>query len=298
MRAFWRWMIVGSLAVPAAIACSATPSTFSGGNNSSSGGGQDDDGSTTQSFSSGGGGGSSGINFHPDIPDAPIIMVADSACKAGFYAGSFTGNYSSHLTLFGIDIPVSGNVQLTLDQQGSSNQQCTIENQGEGTTTVSCNNVFTLSGGTIQGVADKIGGDGGVGGFPYYCSMTGTLDCEKEVLDNGWIECTYCVGPIANPDAGNPLATCDVAGGNFSGPLKANYNTSTLSFTDGTWNGAEVLCDGIAGTSTASCNDGGTPGPEGGAATNYLVADGGYGINPHFGGAGGWGATCLTCEHD
>jgi hypothetical protein len=293
-------MVVGSLAVPAAIACSSTGSTLSGGpGGSSSGGGQDDDGSTTQSFSSGGGGGGFAAGYK--VPDsAPAAtMFTDSACKAGYYAGAFTGNYSSHLTLFGIDIPVSGNVQLTLDQEGSSNQTCMIDVQGEGVTTESCSDVFTLSGGTITGVAD--GNDAGGGGFPYYCSMTGTLDCAKKVLDNGWIECTYCLGAVVDPDGGNggnPLATCALAGGNFSGRLTANYDTSTLAFTDGTWNGAEVLCGGIAGTSTATCNDGGSPGPEGGAATNYLVADGGYGLAPHFGGAGSWSATCLNCDHD
>jgi hypothetical protein len=291
-------MVVGSLMVPVAIACSSTSSTLQGSSGGSSGGGgaQDDDGSTTQTFGGGGSGGGGFGNYK--VPDsAPAAtMFTDSACKAGFYEGAFTGNYSSHLTLFGIDIPVSGNVQLTLNQEGSSNQQCTIDIQGEGNTVEMCSDVFTLSGGTITGVADA--NEAGTGGFPYYCSMTGTLDCAKKILDNGWIECTYCLGPVVDPDAGNPLATCQVAGGNFSGKLTANYDTSTLAFTDGNWNGAEVLCDGIAGTSTASCNDGGSPGPEGGPATNYLVADGGYGLAPHFGGAGGWGATCLNCDHD
>jgi hypothetical protein len=221
-------------------------------------------------------------------------MYAQSACKAGYYAGSFTGNYSSHLTLFGLDIPVSGNVQLTLDQEGSSDKQCTIDVTGEGPTMESCSDVFTLSGGTITGVADKP--EAGVGGFPYYCSMTGTLDCAKQVLDNGWIECTYCLGPVLDPDGGNPLATCQLAGGNFSGPLKAGYDINTLAFTGGIWNGAEALCTGVAGTTTAACNDGGSPGPDGGPATNYLVADGGYGLAPNFGGAGSWGATCLNCD--
>jgi hypothetical protein len=290
-------MVVGSLMVPAAIACSSgTNNPLTGGGGSSSGGSQDDDSSTPPAF---GGGGSGGGFGHYTVPEAAPMatMFTDSACKAGFYEGAFTGNYSSHLTLIGLDIPVSGNVQLTLDQEGSSDKTCTINVQGEGVTTESCSDVFTLSGGTITGVAD--GNDAGMGGFPYYCSMTGTLDCAKKILDNGWIECTYCLGAFIPPDGGNggnPLATCQAIGGNFSGRLTANYDTSTLAFTGGTWNGAEVLCDGIAGTSTASCNDGGTPGPEGGLATNYLVADGGYGLAPHFGGAGSWGAGCLNCD--
>jgi hypothetical protein len=95
------------------------------------------------------------------------------------------------------------------------------------------------------------------------------------------------------------LATCEGAGGNFAGVFQANYDTSTLSFTDGVWNGAEDLCTGIGGTSTASCNNGGSPGPEGGPATNYLQpADGGYGVAPNYGGAGSWSTSCLDCEHD
>jgi hypothetical protein len=296
MRAFYKWMTGCSVVVSIFGACSSPPSGLSGSSQLG-----DDDASSSSSGSLGGGGsGAIGV-FNPGEPDAhpKATMVADSACKAGFYQGTFAGLYSSHLTLFGINIPVTGNVELTLNQEGSTNQMCSIVVEGEGITSESCNDVFTLSGGTIQGVADKIGvGDGGVGGFPYYCSMTGTLDCAKRILDNGWIECTYCVGPISNPDAGGALATCDLAGGNFSGPLTANYDTSTLSFIDGTWNGAEVLCGGIAGTSTASCNDGGSPGPEGGAASSYLVPDGGYGLAPHFGGAGTWNASCVDCGHD
>jgi hypothetical protein len=293
MHAGWRWLFGGSLLVPVFIACSATSS---GGLPPGQGDQGDDDSGTGGSGGSSGlssGGGSGFSTFNAKQPDAhpPAQMFTDSACKAGFYQGSFTGMYSSHLTLFGINIPVSGNVELTLDQEGSSTQTCSIMVEGEGMTTESCSDLFTLSGGTITGVAD--GNDSGGGGFPYYCSMTGTLDCAKKVLDNGWIECTYCLGSIT--DGGDPLATCNLAGGNFAGPLTANYDTSTLAFTDGTWNGAEVLCSGIAGTSNASCNDGGSPGPEGGSPYSYLVADGGYGLAPHFGGAGNWSAPCLDC---
>ena len=47
--------------------------------------------------------------------------------------------------------------------------------EGEGLE--SCSDVFPLSGGTITGVANQnMVGDAGVGGYPYYCTMTGTLD--------------------------------------------------------------------------------------------------------------------------
>ena len=122
------------------------------------------------------------------------------------------------------------------------------------------------------------------------------------IRDNGWIQCTYCaIGAI--PDGGDkastdPLAVCEGAGGNFAGVFEANYDTSTLSFTDGVWNGAEDLCTGIGGTPYASCNDGGSPGPEGGPPTNYLRLDAGYGLAPNYGGSGNWTASCLDCEHD
>jgi hypothetical protein len=277
------------------VACSSAQSGGLGNGNSVSAD-QGDDASDTTAVGGGSGGGTGGFAAGYKVPDSapPATMYSDSACKAGFYEGTFAGIYSSHITFIGIGLPVTGNVQLTLDQQGSSDKMCSIDVQGEGVTTESCSDVFTLSGGTIQGVADNA--------FPYYCTLTGTLDCAKKVLDNGWIECTYCALGVI-PDGGaltgsNPLANCEGAGGNFAGVLRANYDTSTLSFTNGIWNGAEDLCTGIAGTSTASCNDGGSPGPDGGPATNYLVLDGGYGLAPNFGGSGTWNASCLDCEHD
>jgi len=133
--------------------------------------------------------------------------------------------------------------------------------------------------------------------------LTTSGDLQIKVLDNGWLQCTYCAVGVIPDDgsaaSGDPLATCEGAGGNFAGVLQANYDTSTLSFTDGVWNGAEDLCTGIGGASTASCNNGGSPGPEGGPPANYLQpADGGYGLAPNYGGAGSWSTSCLDCEPD
>jgi hypothetical protein len=291
MRAWFRCIFVGSLAVPVFIACGGSNSPLTGGNQgvqSTTGG--DDSGSSLPSL--GGGGSDAGIHFNePDVYHPPAVMYGDSACKAGFYQGDFTGSYSSYLA-FGIPLSVSGNVELTLNQEGTSDKQCTIMTQGEGAITESCNNIFTLSGGTITGVANKAGmiGDAAIGGFPYYCVLTGTLDCAKTVLDNGWIECTYCVGPLA--DGGG---SCELLGGRFAGPLTANYDTSTLAFTDGTWNGAEALCSSDAGNMGSTCNDGGV-GPDGSSIVDqYLALDGGYGFLGKYGGSGLWNATCLNC---
>jgi hypothetical protein len=177
---------------------------------------------------------------------------------------------------------VAGNVDLTLEQAGSPGTTCMLvgESQRE-----DCSNVFTLQNGTITGVADALQfGDASVGGFPYFCTMTGTLDCKSKLLVGGWIQCTYCVGPLA--DAGtacwllNGVAGTTGVGGHFAGPLTANYDIGTLSFVMGTWNGAEALAG----------NDGGSPGPDGGPISDYL-SDSGLYLGPNdFGGSGTWNA--------
>jgi hypothetical protein len=227
-----------------------------------------DPGSSGQ-FSSGGGGGMPATNSGP--------------CKGGHYSGTFLGLYTSHLTGVGVPIPVAGDVNMTLDQQGTADQTCHVS----GEVPVPCNEVFTLKNGVIQGVADALHiGDAAVGGFPYFCTMTGTLDCSTKRLEKGWIQCTYCVGPLA--DGGLSCSLLDgVAGttgvgGHFAGPLTADYDIGTLSFIDGHWNGAEALAG----------NDGTMPGPDGGPVSNYLTPDGGLYLGPdHFGGVGTWTAT-------
>jgi hypothetical protein len=220
--------------------------------------------------------------------NGPIITLGDSTvaatnngpCQGGKYEGTFAGTYTSHLTGIGFPIPVTGNVDMTLNQEGTgAGQTCMLV--GEAT---KCSDLFSLQNGTITGVADELG-DSGVGGFPYFCTMTGTLDCPEKKLVNGWIQCTYCVGPLADGGLAcsllNGVAGTTGVGGHFAGPLTANYDYSTLSFVMGTWNGAEALAG----------NDGGSPGPEGGPISNYL-SDSGLYLGPgDFGGSGTWNAT-------
>jgi hypothetical protein len=224
---------------------------------------------TSSGGGSSGGGSSSGL---------PISSRPTSACKAGFYEGPVAGSYFSDT---GLDaLSVTGNIKFALSQQGSSDQMCSIEIAGEGVTTEVCSNVFVISGATIEGVMANPG-DGATGDVPYSCVVTGTLDCGHERLANGWMQCSYCAGPGAG-DAGS----CEVgADGRFAGPLTAAYDTTTVAFLGGTWNGAEALAG----------NDGGTPGPDGGPFTDYLALDGGYG-DGRYGGSGGWSATCTDCE--
>lgn len=228
-----------------------------------------------ESSSSGGSGSSSGSGSGGVFQSGDAgVMTAPSACKAGHYQGMFTGSYSSNL-IAGLPLTVSGDVELTLNQQGGSQMMCVVHGEFE-----TCSNVFTLSNGTITGVANQnMIGDAAVGGYPYFCSMTGTLDCAKMVLVDGWIQCTYCVFDKLIEGG----TQCDGAnvGGHFAGPLTATYDTNTHAFTDGAWNGAEALAG----------NDGGSPGPDGGTIDDYLALDGGYGFLGKYGGAGAWGAT-------
>jgi hypothetical protein len=234
---------------------------------------QDAGGSSSGSSSSGGGSGGGSSS------GSAVSIGFTSACRAGFYQGTMTGSYFPDVDS-GDARPIAGNVELTLDQQGTANQMCQIEVTGEGITTESCNQVFTISGGKIAGVLINPS-DGAVGGLPYSCTVGGTLDCGKQQLDSGWIQCSYCDGttPI---DAGS-CAAGSVVG--FAGPLAADYDTSTFAFVNASWNGAEVLAG----------NSGGMPGPEGGPATDYLALDGGYGTG-RYGGSGAWSAACLNCE--
>jgi hypothetical protein len=226
------------------------------------------DGSLGADSSSGSGGGSSSGNapgsFGPFDSSAPA-PASNSACKAGHYAGTFNGSYSSHLIL-GIPLKVSGNVDMTLDQAGDAGTNCMFVGEFQ-----MCSNFFLISGGTVTGVANQTD-DSGTGGYPYFCALTGTLDCPNKKIIGGWIQCTYCIGQLA--PGGMACAPSlgglgPAIGGHFAGPLTADYDTSTLSFANGTWNGAEALAGVDAGTATPS-------GP--------------YGIG-NYGGGGSWNAT-------
>ncbi len=237
----------------------------------------------------------------------------NSMCKGGFYEGSFGGLYSSHLTLIGINIPVVGDVQMTLKQQGTGQQTCTFQGESE-----QCSNIFSVKDGVIKGLADGL--------FPYYCTLTGTLGCKEKKLVDGWINCTYCVGPLndggmscailgsGNGGAGGGLTG---TGGQFAGPLTADYfYTSTgddggagaidgggkgppafgtvppplganpSDYDPGAWNGAEALA-GYSGTG---------PLPDGGTLGDYL-SDAGYGKIGSMNDFGGYGWWYATYQH-
>jgi hypothetical protein len=260
------WVFATALSVPCAwvVACGGSHAALDDTGDDGGGGG---------STSSGSGFGSSGNTGTFTSGDGAVVTISlDGDCKGGHYAGSFTGLYTSVLTAVGVPIPVTGNVSLDLDQQGGADTTC----HPAGELPVPCNQVYTLQNGTISGTADLL--------FPYYCKLTGTLDCATKTLDEGWIQCTYCAGLIA-PGGGYCIGGSTEAGagvgGRFAGPLTALYDTKTYSFVNGHWNGAEALAG----------NNGMMPGPDGGSVWNYL-SDSGLYLGPgDFGGSGEWNAT-------
>jgi hypothetical protein len=277
----WIAGLSAALAVTSAMVggCSSKTDALSGDGDDGGGGGG---GGQSSSSGSGSEGFGSSSGFSSGASTTTTTDVNNGPCKGGHYGGTFAGSYTSHLTGVGIPIPVTGNVELTLDQEGTADMTC----HSGGEIPVPCNDVFSLDNGTITGIADgAVIGDATIGGFPYYCTMTGSLDCPNKKLDDGWIQCTYCIGPLADGGMAcsllNGVGGTTGVGGHFAGPLTANYDYGTLSFIMGAWNGAEALAG----------NDGGSPGPEGGPIADYL-SDGGLYLGPNdFGGIGTWNAT-------
>ncbi len=214
--------------------------------------------------------------------DATLGADADAAagpCRSGAYVGKLLGEYTSHLTGIGIPIPMPGDVTMTLVQVGSAGTTCMLDGVSK-----DCSDLFALQDATVTGVADmtKVG-DASVGGFPFFCTMSGALDCDARKLADGWIQCTYCIGPLS--DAGecsllNGVAGTTGVGGRFAGPTTAAYDASMVAFVMGTWNGAEALAG----------NDGGAPGPDGGPISAYLSDSGVYLGPNNYGGSGTWSA--------
>jgi hypothetical protein len=112
-----------------------------------------------------------------------------------------------------------------------------------------------------------------VGGYPLSCSITGALDCNARKLVDGWIRCTYCLGPA---DGGTG---CSFEF-QFAGTMTGNFDSDASAFVNGGWNASEAL----------GGNDGGSPGPDGGPPSSYLLDSGRYGPGI-YGGSGTWSAS-------
>jgi hypothetical protein len=189
-------------------------------------------------------------------------------------------------------------VDLTLVPAGSAGSPCVVDGTSE-----DCGNVLTVQSGTFTGTADGL--------FPLSCTLSGVLDCAARRLVGGWMECIYCIGPLAD---GGMSCGASGTGGKFAGPATADYfSTSTGgdggagaidgggsgppafgtappplganpgNYDPGAWNGAESLA-GYSGSG---------PLPDGGTLGDYL-SDAGYGrigVTNDFGGTGWWYAT-------
>jgi hypothetical protein len=238
--------------------------------------------------------------------DGSVGVPVDSLCQAGLYTGPFGG--MSELSAIGASVAVAGDVQLSLAQEGTAKQTCSLQGLS-----YECSDLFSVHDGVIRGTAGAL--------YPFSCTLTGTLSCKKRTLISGSLDCTYCVGPLddggmacapASSDGGTDASVVG-AGGHFAGPLGADYfYTSTgdggagaidgagggppalgtvpappgvdaSSYDPGTWNGAEALA-GYGGTG---------PLPDGGTLDDYL-ADAGYGgadAANAFGASGWWYVT-------
>ena len=285
MRACHGRILGASLGVLALCACGGQRDINDGG----------DSGSLTQD-------GSSDATVSPDVGGDVGGDAGDSgqgddngACKSGFYKGELDGTCTSRLVYLGVDIPLVAYVQLTLVPLGVDTQTCAFGGQF-----VKCSDVFSIQNGeTTEGTIAAL--------FPFYCTLTGTLGCNEKKLADGWIECTYCLGPFA--DGGGACANIDTdasgeggtsgVGGHFAGPLTSDYfyastsgdggvgppsfGTAFPGNDPGAWNAAEALGE-YPGTG---------PLPDGGTLSDYL-SDAGYpggDASRAFGGEGTWYAT-------
>jgi hypothetical protein len=181
-------------------------------------------------------------------------------CKGGHYAGSFTGKYTSSLTSFlglgGVALNVMGDLQMDI-------QETVTMTTGELPTVT-----FSIANGSISGTANGI--------VPYHCELVGTLDCDTKKLVDGVIACTYCAGAIGPLDSGTCLTS-----GHFAGPFNSDYDGSTFSFVNGTWNGSEGVTLDDAGALSV---------PDSGGVNDAGL----YMGSGSFGGSGTWTAAYVA----
>jgi hypothetical protein len=231
-------------------------------------------------------------------------------CKGGLYTGSFGGR--SDLSPIGAGVPVVGDVQLSLDQVGTANQTCSLQGESE-----PCSDLFSVHDGVVLGTGGSL--------FSFSCTLTGTLECKSRRVVDGWLDCAYCVEPLADGGMACGSASSDggadggvtTAGGHFAGPLTADYfynstggdggagaidgggsgppafgtlpppyDADAGAYDPGTWNGSEALA-AYSGTG---------PLPDGGSLDDYL-SDAGYGGGDAASGFGASGWWYVTYQH-
>jgi hypothetical protein len=232
------------------------------------------DATTTGTMATGEAGGSpSDAGSDAVATDAGAVGSSEGSSGAcgGAYAGMLAGTYWSSSLVLGIPLPASGQLTMTLVPAAGNGATCASDGGGDA---ADCDDAFVVQDGAVKGVEAQPG-DGAVGGFPFACTLAGALDCRTGAFTGGWIECTYCIGPLLDSGTG-----CNLVGGRFAGTFTASYDLTIHAFVDGQWNASEALAG----------NDGGSPGPEGGPPSAYLSDSGVYGVGD-YGGSGTWSAT-------
>ncbi|MGH7439366.1 MAG: hypothetical protein ACRENE_27070 [Polyangiaceae bacterium] len=197
------------LTVVAASSCSSkSGGTFSSGDDGPGGGGQDG----SSSGASGGGGGSSGgfgtsSGLNLSSGGGGSGGMGTGTCKDGTYAGLYQCSFNYNPGADGgagcdggfddAGFVISGNISFQLAQDLSSGESFTDKASG-GFGGTCCAGLFSLEAG-----------------------VSGQLKCGSGVF----------TGTLSNGSYTGFFMT-----GSFSGPLDSQYNGTTYSFVDGTWN--------------------------------------------------------------
>jgi len=143
-------------------------------------------------------------NKGPERFDWKRTIPTGGGCKAGYYEGTFSGEFNSevlsNLTI-GIysSVPVSGDVKFNIQEKpGTSGEQ------------------FEISDGHFLGTAIQM--------FPFDGDFYGTLDCRTKTFTGGLKHCFYLV--VEDKYA-------------FQGIALSRYDVTTNTFIDGVWSVTE-----------------------------------------------------------
>ena len=140
---------------------------------------------------------------------------ASLSCQPGHYTGLFVGLYTSPITVVGVPIPVTGNVDL---DAGAVVQRRIFHHHQR-----------------LRHRARR---------HPRRVSLQllRTLNCTTKKLEKGSIDCKYCVGAYA-ADGG----LCLGLESHFIGPVTADYDAANQAFENATWKGKEGADAGVFG---------------------------------------------------
>jgi hypothetical protein len=137
------------------------------------------------------------------------------SCEAGHYEGTFTG-------LYGPSIIVVSDLKVIpvfpVDLPGMPGLAFDLTRKGSG-------ELFTVSNGKMSGNA--------LGAFPLSADIVGQLDCSTLKFDAKLVNGSYAIGPLVY---------------NFEGPITADYDKQTHTFTNGAWTVTEPAYPSAGGS--------------------------------------------------